>query len=125
MKINHIPLEFCKQNFTYSVDGKLFWKEPGRCRIVGKPLGSLKQSGYLELYVSGRTYRVHRILYQLYNDIELTTEQLIDHEDRNRSNNRKENLRIANISENGTNSNVQKNNKSTGIKIYTNLKNEI
>ena len=120
-----MSLDTCKQYFTWTLDGKLFWNGGGR-RSAGKRIGTLKQSGYYEIYVYGKTYRLHRILYQLYHNIELTSEELIDHIDRNTTNNNKDNLRIATLSENGMNSSVQKNNKSTGIKnIYIIMKRNV
>lgn len=126
MKPKFISLEMCKLNFNWTIDGELYWKKSGRHRNLNKPLGSLKRTGYYEIKVLGCTYRVHRILYQLYHDIELTSEEFIDHIDRNPGNNSKNNLRIVNTSENGMNSRVQKNNKTTGIKnIYKFMKRKI
>lgn len=124
--MKQIPLDLCNELFYYNDDGILFWKKlhSKHCSTfkVGDVVGCLKKDGYIEAKLKGRKVQVHRILYQLYHNIQLE-DQYIDHIDGNPSNNRKDNLRLCTNGENQCNRKVQKNNKSTGVKnirIYTN-----
>ena len=82
---------------------------------IGMPAGSLHNTGYFRVKVNRLDYKIHRILYQIYHNIEYLGQLKIDHIDNNRRNNKKENLRIADDSSNMWNRSIGKNNK-TGIK---------
>jgi len=115
-----IDLELCKQFFYYDNLGNLYWKVNRTPKLCKNTIaGSLDKSKYIQVKLFGKLYSVHRILYQLYNNVELNENDIIDHIDENKQNNKRENLRICDRSENGMNRKVQRNNKSTGIKnIY-------
>ena len=116
-----ISLEKCLYYFDYDEQGNLYWKYINEnCRNGKAILGSIassfnKSTGYFQVRIEGKSYLQHRILYQLYHNIELNNE-FIDHMNGIRSDNRKENLRIASRSENSMNKKVLKSNKSTGYK---------
>lgn len=126
MKARIIDVEICKEHFNYDDEGNLYWKKlfSDNCRNgkakVGEIAGNFhRTSGYYIVRLGGKRYQTHRILYQMYNNITLSSDQRIDHFDLNRTNNRKDNLRICTDSENNMNRIVQKNNKTTGCKnIY-------
>lgn len=114
--MNIISLEKCKEYFYYDLDGNLYWNVDRGGNKKGNVVKCLKTDRYFRVQFDGKYYRQHRILYQLYNNIELDPSQEIDHVDGNRHNNSFENLRICTRSENARNIKVQKNNLSTGIK---------
>lgn len=87
-------------------------------RGAGEFAGSFeKNTGYLRIQFGKRRYLSH-VLAWIYMTGEIP-EQTIDHEDRNRSNNRWANLRLATPTEQARNRNLYKNN-TTGTKgIYS------
>ena len=115
-KTRNDPPEFdVREVFDYA-DGSLFWKQPGRGRKIGAAVGSLMLNGYITLNVKGRYFLVHRLIYLFHTN---KWPELIDHIDCNKSNNRIENLREANKSENGLNTKeLRKNNKSGFKGVY-------
>lgn len=118
MKFNNISLEKCKYYFDWDLSGNLFWKNPNpqsRC-IKGSVAGCFnKNTGYWIVCFESKRYKVHRILYQLYHNIEIG-DIVIDHIDRNTKNNSIENLQLDINNQNSQNGNVRKNNLSTGVK---------
>ncbi len=116
---NDIPLEKSKELFIIK-DSMLYWRiKPNKSRDITKPITRiLNADGYIGVEYQGRKYRIHRIMYQLYNEVELTPNQYIDHIDMNVTNNSMENLRLCNKSTNGMNRTKQVNN-STGFKGVT------
>jgi hypothetical protein len=104
-----------RELFDYK-DGKLFWKQAGRGRTVGAWAGSLMMNGYMGLNVKGRYFLIHRLIYLFHTG---KWPELIDHIDCNKINNRIENLREANKSENGFNvKELRKNNVSGFNGVY-------
>lgn len=76
------------------------------------PLRSEDGEGYLRVRFRGKTIRLHQLGFFFFYGYIPTWPMLVDHEDRNRSNNRAQNLRAAHSSENQANKSVQKNNTS-------------
>jgi len=99
---NHeASVDFIRQKFHYS-DGKLF--RILRDGTIGtKPVGA-NCNGYLSVYVKpmGRNVGVHRVVWTLHNGL-IPSKMVIDHINRNRADNRIENLRLCTSKENGQN----------------------
>lgn len=77
--------------------GHLFWLKPlGRGRVTSERADYLTERGYysVTLYFAGKshTYRAHRIVWALHNNALPDPAWHIDHEDRNRGNNKPSNL---------------------------------
>jgi hypothetical protein len=79
--------------------------------LAGKPAGYINRSnGYLMVRLLGKAYVAHRLAYYI-----MTGDwphKYIDHINRDKTDNRWSNLRLADVSENQANSTAQKNNKS-------------
>ena len=90
-------------------DGNLYWKKDG------KIAGYLHKSGYEYVHLKEKTYRVHRIIFLI------CTGYLpcaIDHINGNKEDNRIENLRPANNTQNQHNTTKRKTNKSGYKNIF-------
>ena len=92
---------------VYYKDGLLFWKKND------KPAGTLTKDGYLKVQINKIPYSTHRLIWVLFNK-EIPTNKQVDHINRNRSDNRIENLRLATASSNALNKPCKISN--TGIK---------
>jgi hypothetical protein len=98
--------------FEYK-DGELYWKTRTSIRIViGKKVGYLDKDGYTYTRINGKYYGIHRLIFMMFNGY---VPELIDHIDRNPTNNRIENLRSVTKSENALNSKISSTN-TTGVK---------
>ena len=106
------------KNF-YEKDGQLYWKFGNGNNIVKDSLAGCFNKEYYVVKYKKRGYRLHRLLYQIYNNLEEIPEGfLVDHKDRDTTNNSKENLRLCTKSENNCNRSLN-NNNILGIKnIY-------
>jgi hypothetical protein len=80
---------------------------------VGSVAGSITKSGYVSIGINGRYYMAHRLAW-LFEHGEWPT-VFIDHINGNKADNRLENLRMADYSQNRRNAKRNKNNKS-GVK---------
>lgn len=99
--------------YFYYFDGDLYWKRTvGTRGIKGNRAGKLRKDGYYDVGLQRKLYLVHRIIYCLHHK---TLPEVVDHINRNPSDNRIENLRSANFSLNAWNSGISKNNTS-GVK---------
>jgi hypothetical protein len=83
--------------------GNLVWKNPPKknARLVGKIAGTKHAKGYIQIGIDGQFYLAHLVVW-LHHYGEWPNDQ-IDHEDRDKSNNRIANLRDANNSQNNAN----------------------
>lgn len=72
----------------------------GRRGKVGNAVGSLQSEGYWVFKYNKKTYRAHRVVYFLLNPKSVMEGLVVDHIDRNPSNNKIENLRLCTETEN-------------------------
>ena len=88
---------------------------------VGDVAGSLEKSGYRRVNVGGKHYRVHRLIWLWVYGV--WPSKLIDHRDRDRSNNRLLNLRDVTTTVNSENKGIQGNNTTgvPGVHFYKSL----
>lgn len=101
--------EECHRRFYYS-DGELIRKITTSSRAKkGSSPTHINNSGYLMVCVNAKQYLVHRIIYLMHHG---TLPDMIDHIDRNKLNNRIENLREADKEVNSWNRDLQRNNTS-------------
>lgn len=79
--------------YFYIREGILYWKVDKKKGFKDTPVGGLDAYGYLVVKLNGKNHRIHRLMYQIYNEIEvLETLQKIEHLDGNKLNNVSENL---------------------------------
>ena len=108
MDSDGMTLAKIKENF-YIKEGVMYWAVDRNKKLKDTPLTRLDIGGYISVKIDGKNYRVHRLMYQLYNNLDtLDSDQKIDHIDGNRLNNHKENLKLhesrSNINEQETKS---------------------
>lgn len=130
-----VPYKFLNECFSYSEDGYLYWKlrplshfstvtawKAWHTRCFGKPVGSLDKQGYYNvgLHYNGKVQRLHlhRILYCLHMKRDLQRTELVDHINRDRKDNRLQNLRLVDHARNARNTDLRKNNTSGKKYIY-------
>ena len=120
---NQYDLQFLKETFALLEDGTLVWATRPRhhfvndagmnrfnARCAGQPVGmSCGPKGHLSVPVSYqgklKAFRpyVSRVVYSLANDVHLTKDLVIDHEDGDVTNNKPDNLRAVPIAFNNRN----------------------
>lgn len=84
-------------------DGLLYWKgvtHPNKMRWMDKPAGSMHKTGYRHITWMNKVHKAHRLIFMLHYGY---LPQEVDHINGNRADNRIENLRAANRSENQCN----------------------
>lgn len=84
---------------------------------IGDVPGSLHHTGYYQTKIDNKLYGNHRIIYCMFNNIEMTDIGFIDHIDQNKQNNHPSNLRKATRSQNGRNRRKLKNNTTGYIGV--------
>lgn len=101
------------------VTGKFFWKKDGPTgtRKAGRECGNSNSHGYKLIKLKGRGYKAHRIAFLIMTG---SFPNIVDHIDRNRSNNVWSNLRNVNAQENCLNRSIDRRNKTglTGVYYY-------
>lgn len=108
---NTRPLSHFKDLHAWSVTNSIY---------EGKVAGRLNREGYIEITIGYKFYRAHRLAF-LYMEGYLP-ENCVDHIDKNKSNNKWENLREVSIMCNGQNCNLAKNNKTGITGVHLNKK---
>ena len=94
-------------------DGKLFWKvRQAACIYIGDEAGSVNKKGYRRVMIKNKSYAMHRLIFMMHYGY---LPKQVDHIDRNKLNNRIENLRPATHGQNRQNATISKNNTS-GVK---------
>lgn len=100
--------------------GSLIWRKRGipwfDSKLAGKRAGTLREDGYRSILIGGKGYLEHHLVW-LMNNGEFP-ESPLDHINRNRADNRPENLRQVQAVENSWNTGLYKNNTS-GVKGVT------
>ena len=123
-----ISLDYLLARFYIdATDSTLRWKTDvrgGSWRKAGSIVGEVANNGYYRvgLKLPGETrqthpnravFTVHRLMYQIYHSLDsLPSDTIIDHVNRVKTDNRKENLRTATKSENNCNVKLRKDNTS-------------
>lgn len=92
-------------------DGVLYWKNDRNFNVKAGDKVGAKGNGYLRFKLFDKTFANHRVIYFMHHG---KWPEVVDHIDRDTSNNRIENLRAANKSENKCNSKPHKNRKAKG-----------
>jgi len=111
MKLIEMTKYYAQSLFEYK-EGNLYWKVQKAPHVkVGSKVGS-PAHGYETVYVDGKNWRIHRLVFLMHYGY---IPKLIDHVNGNRIDNRIENLREANDTQNAYNIRMHKDNKS-GIK---------
>jgi len=104
--------------FSYK-DGEIFWKDT--CPAIlwrGKKAGCFEQSnGYMMVALKKKKYLVHRVIWQMHNG-HLESKHWLDHINRDRLDNRLENLRRATAGQNISNQVKRKNCSSNYKGVY-------
>lgn len=101
-----IDLQILSKLFNYD-NGNLYWKE------TGKKAGTPRKEGYIVIQINKIQYYAHRLIWSLLNG-EIPSDKYIDHINRNKSDNKIENLRLVTNRENALN----KPNKPSNTGIY-------
>jgi hypothetical protein len=91
----------------YYKDGLLFWKRNN------KAAGTKTKTGYVKLQINKIPYSAHRLVWVLFNK-DIPLDKQIDHIDRDKSNNKIENLRLVDNVANALNKPCKQSN--TGIR---------
>jgi hypothetical protein len=104
------PRELFLAHFDYDADkGELHWKIPTSYNMKpGSVAGCVTEYGYMRVKFFGKDYMVHNVIWFIEKG-EWPKDE-IDHRDRNKLNNRIDNLREATHGMNGANTGPQKNN---------------
>jgi hypothetical protein len=99
------PIERLFEVFYYDESGQLFWKKnPHRYGqvIPGKPVLSVDATGYGRVKLDKQSYKIHRIIWAMANGQD-PGEFEIDHINRDKLDNRPQNLRLATSKQNKQN----------------------
>lgn len=115
---SHITLERASQLLDYcSETGALTWKPRGNPkfdnRFAGKVAGTPKVDGYVQIMIDGKLDYAHRIIWMFERGEH--PKGMLDHINGDPSDNRIQNLRLADHAQNAWNASMAKNNK-TGFK---------
>lgn len=99
----------------------------GGGRIIAKAgdmVGHLRKDGYYSTYINDKEYLLHRVVWEMENNLEIPTGMYVDHIDGVRSNNILSNLRIVSAGDNNRNCWRRSTNKSgkTGVYLHRNIR---
>lgn len=103
-------IEYIRKHFIYNEDGTF-------TRLDRKnSTGSIDHYGYVIIKIKGKQYKAHRLVFAYFNGYFPT--DMIDHINRNRSDNRIENLRVADAKLNNNNVHREPNPDTGVVGIY-------
>jgi hypothetical protein len=105
--------------FDYDAEsGVLTWRVTRTCKAVkGSRAGHLTKAGYRTVHINGKQYMEHRLCWLHVHGCFPPTD--LDHKNRDRSDNRIENLRPATDSQNQANKGALPTNRSCGVRGVT------
>ena len=113
--LNLVPIPGHETYYSVDIDNNKVYSD--RHDRYMKPY--INSNGYyiIQLSKNGKKKicKLHRLLYQAHHNVKLTSDQFIDHIDRDKLNNDISNLRLCTVSQNGMNTSLRKDNK-TGYK---------
>ena len=114
------PLEELKEFLDYNPDTGIFtWiKKPSNRVKVGQVAGVMNSwTYYIQIRFKGTDYKAHRLAYYMYHGVD-PLENLVDHKHNPKTNNKIDNLRLANNSQNQMHRvNLNRNNTSGVIGV--------
>jgi len=97
-----ISQEYLHERFDY-FNGELYWKVVYSNRLkVGDLAGDSDGTGYRRIMMGKKHYKMHRLIWIMHNG-DIPENLIVDHIDRNRKNNKIENLRVVSKSLNNVN----------------------
>lgn len=106
-------LKRLKELFTYdrNTGHLLSNKTTSFQRKEGEPVGGKKGNGYWMTYIDGVNYYNHRLVWYIHNGL-IPKNKYVDHINRNRMDNRIENLRLVSFTGNTQNASIRSDNSS-------------
>ena len=111
--LNSISREEVLQLLDYDAHtGCFYWKQGRKGCTQGSLAGSVKSTGYRAIKIAGVYYQAHRLVWLV--ETGEMPKGVIDHIDRNRTNNRFQNLRDTSVIENNRNVSLSSRNQ-TGV----------
>lgn len=116
-----LELDYLKSILQYDPDtGNFIWINHFGRRIVAGSIAGALNKGYIEIGINLKKYKAHRLAWFYMTG--KWPQRNIDHKDRNKVNNRWNNLREATDSQNHANSKIQKTNTSgfKGVRFLQN-----
>ena len=118
---SNMTQEYAHSLFEYK-DGSLYWKVRKAPHVkIGAKVGSPEVNGYETVYVDGRNWRIHRLVFLMQHGY---LPKVLDHINGDRKDNCIENLREATACQNAYNKPAQSNNKSgeKGVRWHKQIK---
>ena len=94
-----MDLDYLKTQVRYE-DGHLYWTEYKQGRSIDLAIGSGSTDRYLSMYLDGKQYKVHRLIYLLHTG---QLPEVVDHVNGNTNDNKIENLRSSTVQTNNYN----------------------
>ena len=117
VRFNMVTKELLQEIFSYD-NGNLYWKTVRCSKLkVGQKAGWVGKKNYLYVRVNYKAYAIHRLVWIIHNG-DIDNGKIIDHIDRNPTNNKIENLRIATHTQNNQNSSKRTTNTSGYKNVY-------
>lgn len=119
MKIKPIIAAEMKKYFYLddTIPEGIRWRiKKANCIEIGDPAGSLNKNGYYHVCINRKLYKNHRIIFAIFNNIDLTDE-IVDHISRDSQNNHPSNLRIVTNEQNSRNKTKAKNTSSNYVGV--------